>query len=51
MSQSGPIGLNLVAVGWVLDNCYESVDNKNYQIERLRVLISALLKKLRSSTE
>ena len=46
MGPGGPVSINLIAVGYVLDNCYEEVDDKEYFISRLKSLVSSKIQNI-----
>jgi len=51
MGFSGPVALDLIAVGYVLDNLYDEVDDKRYFIERIKYFISTKIAKMMESQD
>lgn len=51
MGPGGPVSINLIAVGYALDNCYEEVDDKEYFIHRLKALVSSKIHQMIESSK
>lgn len=49
MGSVGPVGLNLVAIGYAFDNLFDEVIGKRYFIERLKVLSNTVINKTQES--
>lgn len=46
MGGHGPVGLNLVAVGYAFDNFYEEVTPKHYFFQQLKILVNASIARM-----